>query len=150
MHYLDKTNRKIIDLLEIDGRISNAELAHRVGLSQSACLRRVQQLEKTGVISGYRVKLNRAALGTGLIAFVTVGLSEHRTKHAQAFEAAVCAAREVREVHNITGNVEYLLRVEAADLATFKRFHTEVLGKLPHVHSITSYICLDSPKDMRG
>ena len=147
--HIDNINRKILDQLESNGRMSNAELSERVGLSQSACLRRVQELERKGVILGYRARLNRNALGAGIIAFVTVGLSEHGASYAKDFEDAVCAAREVREVHNVTGNIEYILRVEAADLQAYKRFHTEVLGALPQVHSITSYICLGSPKDTR-
>ncbi len=147
---LDRTNQNIIDQLERNGRISNAELANRVGLSASACLRRVQELERRGIIQGYKAQINRHAIGLGLTAFVMVGLSEHTTKAAQGFEDAVSASREVVELHNVTGNVEYLIRVECRDLASFKRFHHEVLGKLPYVHSITSHICLDSPKDDRA
>ena len=89
-------------------------------------------------------------LGLTFIAYMTVGLSTH-TKAAQlGFEQAMTAAPEVRECHNITGTVEYLLRVEAADLATYKHFHTEVLGVLPMLRSITSYVVLSSPKDERG
>lgn len=150
MHHLDRFNSKILDQLERNGRISNTELAEKVGLSTSACFRRVKELEKSGVIVGYRAQLNRSALGTGITAFVMVGLSDHRAEHAKKFEQAVAGAREVREVHNITGATEYLLRVEAKDLAAFKRFHSEVLGTLPQVHSITSHICLDSPKDERA
>lgn len=150
MHHLDRLNSKILDQLERNGRISNTELAEKVGLSTSACFRRVKELEKSGVITGYRAQLNRSALGTGITAFVMVGLSDHRAEHAKKFEQAVACAREVREVHNITGATEYLLRVEAKDLAAFKRFHSEVLGTLPQVHSITSHICLDSPKDERA
>jgi len=150
MFEFDRFNSKIIDELEKNGRISNSDLADRVGLSASACFRRVKELEKSGVILGYRAQINRSALGTGVTAFIMVGLSDHRAEHAKKFEAAVNAAREVREVHNITGASEYLLRVEAKDLADFKRFHSKVLGELPQVHSITSHICLDSPKDERA
>ena len=126
------------------------ELADRVGLSPSACLRRVQELERSGVIKGYRAVIDPAKLGLTFIAYVTVGLSSHTKKSQADFEAAVADAPEVRECHNITGTIEYLLRVETEDLASYKHFHTEVLGVLPQVHSITTYVLMDSPKDERA
>lgn len=149
MMKLDAINHSILQTLERDGRISNTELAERVGLSPSACLRRVQELERTGYILGYRAVLNRAKLGSAITVFVMVGLSAHLKKDAQAFERAMDAAPEVRECHNITGSVEYLLRVEVADLEAYKSFHTDTLGVLSQVSSITSYIALGSPKDLR-
>jgi len=133
-----------------DGRISNLALAEKVGLSPSACLRRVQDLERRGVIRGYRAVLDPAARGVGFVAYVTVGLREHTKAAQESFERAVSRAPEVRECHNITGNVEYLLRIEAADLAAYKRFHTEVLGTVPQVNAITSYVVMGSPRDDRA
>lgn len=147
---LDRINNKILDMLEKNGRISNADLSEHVGLSASACLRRVQELERSGIITGYRAQLNRSALGSSIVVFVMVGLSEHGASYASDFEKAVAASRQVREVHNVTGSVEYLLRVEVDDLNAYKQFHSEVLGRQPQVHSITSYICLGSPKDERA
>lgn len=147
---LDNLNHNIIRILARDGRISNSELAERVGLSASACLRRVQELERKGVITGYKAQLNRAALGQEVTVFVMVGLNEHRSATARKFEEAITLAPEVRECHNITGSVEYLLRVEVADLAAYKKFHADTLGALAQVASITSHICLGSPKDERA
>lgn len=147
---LDAINRRILSQLEVDGRISNADLAARVGLSPSACLRRVQELERIGVIEGYRAILNRKMMGIGVTVFVMVGLSAHLKKDSRAFERAMAAAREVQECHNVTGTVEYLLRVEVADLEAYKEFHADVLGVLPQVGSITSYIALASSKDRLG
>jgi Lrp/AsnC family leucine-responsive transcriptional regulator len=150
MTKIDAIGRKILHELSRDGRVSNLELADRVGLSPSACLRRVQDLERSGVITGYRARIDPAKLGLTFLAYVTVGLSTH-TKKAQAdFEAAMANAPEVRECHNITGAIEYLLRIETEDLAAYKHFHTEVLGVLPQVHSITTYVLMDSPKDERA
>ena len=146
----DAINHKIIRTLERDGRISNTELADQVGLSPSACLRRVQELERAGYILGYRAVLDRKKLGHAVTVFVMVGLSGHLKKDAKAFERAMAAAPEVRECHNITGSVEYLLRVEVADLDAYKTFHTDRLGTLAEVSSITSHICLGSSKDLRG
>ena len=150
MAKLDAINQRILQELARDGRISNLVLAERAGLSPSACLRRVQEMERAGIITGYRAVLDRAKLGAGFSAYVAVGLSDH-TKHSQeAFEKAISRATEVRECHNVTGAVEYLLRVEVADLAAYKRFHTDILGTLPQVLAITSYVVMSSPKDERA
>lgn len=150
MTVLDDIDHRILRALARDGRISNLHLAEKIGLSPSACLRRVQALEGAGVITGYRAVIDPVKIGIGFVAYVTVGLNTH-TKAAQvAFERGVSRAPEVRECHNITGTVEYLLRVEAADLAAYKHWHTNVLGVLPQVHAITTFVVTDSPKDERA
>jgi DNA-binding Lrp family transcriptional regulator len=149
MKELDEIDSKILRALSRNGRISNLELSEQVGLSPSACLRRVTALERSGVIAGYRVVLNPEAMGTGFVAYVTVGLSQHTKSAQEAFERAISRSPEVRECHNVTGAVEYLLRIEAKDLAAYKHFHTEVLGTLPQVAAITSYVVMGSPKDER-
>jgi DNA-binding Lrp family transcriptional regulator len=134
----------------MNGRISNVELADRVGLSASACLRRVQELEKSGVISGYRAVLDHEALGMGFTAYLAIGLGDHTMPSQVAFEQAMRDSDSVRECHNITGVIEYLVRVEVADIAAYKAFHADVLGALPQVNSITTYVVMDSPKNERG
>ncbi|MBD3664773.1 Lrp/AsnC family transcriptional regulator [Sulfitobacter aestuariivivens] len=150
MSDLDQISDRILQELTRDGRISNIELAERVGLSPSACLRRVQELERRGIIQGYRAVLDRTALGAGFVAYVGVGLSDHSKTSQEAFERALDDAPEVVECHNITGNIEYLLRVECADLKAYKHFHTDMLGALPQVNAITSYVVMGSPKDARA
>ena len=147
---MDDFDRRILRELEADGRITNAKLAERVNLSPSACLRRVQALEASGLIKGYRAVLDRSRLGVEITVFVMVGLSAHLSKDAREFEAAMEAADEVRECHNITGSVEYLLRVEVESLGRYKAFHADTLGVLPQVASITSHISLGSSKDLRA
>ena len=147
---MDQIDGNILHELSRDGRISNLDLADKVGLSPSACLRRVAALERRGVIQGYRVILNRPAMGVGFVAFATVGLNAHTKASQQAFERAMAVAPEVVECHNITGSVEYLLRIEVADLPAYKSFHTDVVGTLPQVASITSYVVMGSPKDLRA
>ena len=147
---MDQINDRIVQELSRDGRLSNTELSERVGLSPSACLRRVQDLERRGVIKGYRAVLDRKAMNAEFAAYIAVGLSNH-SKAAQAgFEQAMQAAREVKECHNVSGTIEYLLRVECADITAYKYFHTEILGQVAHVNSITSYIIMGSPKDERA
>lgn len=147
---LDDADHRILRELSRDGRQPNLQLAERVGLSPSACLRRVQALEREGVIRGYRAVLDPVQLGVGFVAYVTVGLGSHTKAAQEAFERAVSRASEVRECHNITGTVEYLLRVEVADLAAFKHWHTDILGTLPQVRSITTFVVMGSPKDDRA
>lgn len=150
MMNLDAINRKILHELQRNGRLSNTDLADKVGLSPSACLRRVQDLERQNIIKGYKAVIDRTAMGVGVTVFVTVGLSRHQKKDQDAFEKIMCSAAEVRECHNITGTVEYLLRIEVADLQAYKDFHNNILGTVPQVSSIVSHICMDSPKDERA
>jgi len=150
MTYNDPINDRILRMLRLDGRISNLNLAEKVGLSPSACLRRVQDLEKRGVITGYRAQLDPVQTGRDYVVYVAVGLAEHSKAAQEGFEKAMERAQEVTECHNIAGAFEYLLRVETSDLATYKRFHTDHLGTVPHVRSITSYMVMGSPKDTRG
>lgn len=146
----DQINAHILRILSRDGRISNLQLAEQVGLSPSACLRRVQDLGRSGVIKGYRARLDPAQTGRAYVVYVAVGLSEH-TKSAQTgFEAAMQGANQVTECHNVAGAFEYMLRVEVADLPAYKAFHTDILGTVPHVRSITSYMVMGSPKDTRA
>nr|WP_320414776.1 Lrp/AsnC family transcriptional regulator [Palleronia sp. THAF1] len=132
--------------LEADGRLSNLALSEKVGLSPSACLRRVQALERSGVIAGYRAVLDPGSMGLGFVAYVTVGLGTHTRDAQAAFETAMATADQVVECHNITGASEYLLRVEVADIAAYKTFHTNILGDLPQVQSISTFVVMASPK----
>lgn len=150
MTKMDRTDQKILQVLAQEGRLPNLALAERVGLSPSACLRRVQELERSGVIKGYRAVIDPAKVGTGFIAYITVGLNAHTKAAQEAFERAVSRAPQVVECHNITGTVEYLLRIEAADLVDYKHFHTEILGALPQVDRLTTYVVMGSPKDLRA
>ena len=147
---MDRIDENILQELRRDGRLSNLALAERVGLSPSACLRRVAALEKNGTITGYRATLSAEKMGVGFVAYITVGLNTHTKASQEAFERAMMRAPEVRECHNITGSVEYLLRVEVPDLAAYEVFHTDILGTLPQINTITSYVVMGSPKDDRA
>lgn len=150
MTKIDDINRRILRELSRNGRLANLDLADRVGLSPSACLRRVQELERAGVIAGYRAVIDPTRIGIGFLAYVTVGLSLHTKAAQEAFERAMSRAPEVTECHNVTGTIEYILRVECADLAAYKHFHTDVLGTVPEVAAITTHVVMGSPKDARA
>ena len=145
----DKINDRILHELKRNGRIANAELADKVGLSPSACLRRVQELENLGLLRGIG-RLLIIRLGLGFIAYVGVGLNEHSTVSQRAFEQALEFIDEVKECHNVTGSFEYLLRVETADLKSYKAFHADVIGSIPQVRTITTHVVMESPKDERA
>jgi DNA-binding Lrp family transcriptional regulator len=147
---LDKFDNIILHSLSNEGRISNTKLAEKVGLSPSACLRRVKELENSKIIKGYRAILNREALERSFLAYVTVGLSNHGIESHKEFERTILNVSEVTECHNLAGAFEYLLRVEVKNTSDYKKFHAGVLGSLPQVNSITTYLVLDSPKDERG
>ena len=146
----DTINDAILRALAADGRISNLQLADKVGLSPSACLRRVQDLERKGVIKGYRARLDPGQTGRAYLVYVAVGLAEHTKAAQEGFERAMQQADQVTECHNVAGAFEYILRVEVADLPAYKAFHTDILGTVPHVRSITSYMVMGSPKDVRS
>ncbi|NMP31163.1 Lrp/AsnC family transcriptional regulator [Thalassotalea sp. M1531] len=146
----DTFNEQILQELKNNGRIANSELAEKIGLSPSACLRRVQELEARGIIKGYRAVLDAELLGNNFIAMVGIGLNEHSTESQLAFEKAVENANEVKECHNVTGAFEYILRIETKDIKSFKLFHANVLGAIPQVSTITTHVVMDSPKDERA
>jgi DNA-binding Lrp family transcriptional regulator len=150
MAKFDTIAEQILRTIRDDGRISNLDLAEKVGLSPSACLRRVQELERTGIIKGYRAVLDWTKLGMGFVAYIGVGLRDHSKTAQQEFEAAMMDVPEVRECHNVTGAMEYFLRVECPDLDSYKAFHTDVLGAQPQVDRITTYVVIDTPKDERA
>jgi Lrp/AsnC family leucine-responsive transcriptional regulator len=147
---MDRFDERILRELKIDGRLSNVQLADRIGLSASATLRRVQELEKNKVIAGYRAVLNPVACGVEFVAYVSIGLSDHSKASQLHFEETISAAKEVVECHNITGSSEYLLRVETKSLAAYKQFHINVIGSIPQVNTVATSVVMDSPKDERA
>lgn len=146
----DPISARILQILSRQERMPNQQLAAMVGLSPSACLRRVQELERRGAILGYRAIIAPAARRAGFTAYVTIGLSRHSNEAQRAFERACIAAPQVRECHNITGTIEYLLRVEVPDLESYRRFHTEVLGAFPQISTITTHVVMETAKDERA
>jgi Lrp/AsnC family transcriptional regulator, leucine-responsive regulatory protein len=139
---MDDVDRAILAVLEKDGRISNADLAERVGLSPSPCLRRVRRLEETGVIRGYRALVDPAVVGRGLRVFAGVRLVRHARADVVAFERAVVRLPEVVHTHHVTGNFDYLLQVEVADLPAYEEFHANRMASLPGVAMVTSYVAM--------
>lgn len=139
---MDPVDRSILMVLEQHGRISNAELADRVGLSASPCLRRVRRLEDAGVIRGYRAVIDPSAIGRSLRVFAGVRLARHIRADVTAFEHAVVQLPEVAHCHHVTGNYDYLLQIEVADLPAYEQFHANHLANLPGIAAVTSYVAM--------
>jgi Lrp/AsnC family leucine-responsive transcriptional regulator len=134
----DRTDLALLRALEADGRLSNVELAQRVNLSPSACLRRVQRLEADGVIAGYHAQLDAAKLGLGLHAFVRVQLKSHGAADIARFAEDIRGWDEVARCHALTGDMDYLIEVRVRDLEHFSRFLLDRLlagGQVADVNS---------------
>ena len=139
---LDRTDRRILRELQTDGRLANAALAERVGLSESACLRRVRQLEERGIIERYAAVVNAAQLGLTVSFMIRITLKAQTDRDLGTFEAAVSRIPEVAECHLLTGEADYVLRVVARGAADFERLHSTVLTKLPGVARVDSSLVL--------
>jgi Lrp/AsnC family transcriptional regulator, leucine-responsive regulatory protein len=146
----DQLNRRILAALQTDSRISMADLGDKVGLSASACHRRVKQLEAAGVIAGYGARLNPRALGFGMEFFIQVALKSQADKMLDAFERAVSVAPEILECHLMAGGTDYLLRIVARDAVDFERIHRECLAKLPNVARLESHLAIRTVRSWRG
>lgn len=132
---LDRYDRQILDILQLDGRISNQALADRVGLSPSPCLRRVRALEESGLISGYRAVLDARRLGLKLIAFVSISMDRHTPERFEKFDAAVAGWPEVLECSLITGrDADYQLKVVVADMDAYQDL---LLNRLTRIEGVT-------------
>jgi DNA-binding Lrp family transcriptional regulator len=139
---MDKIDLRILGELRRDGRIANTVLAEKVGLSESACLRRVRQLETEGLIERYTARLDLAKLGWGMSLLVRITLKAQTDRDLRAFERAVSAVPEITECFLTTGEADYVLRVFARDAADIERLHSAVLTKLPGVARVESSFVL--------
>lgn len=145
-HSMDRTDRRILQILQRNGRISNVELAKRVNLSPTPCLERVRRLERDGVITGYAAIVDPEKVNLSMAIFVEVRL-DHTTPEAfQRFRDAVADLTEVTECYMIAGEFDYLLKLQVSDVAAYRLFMNEALPKLPDVLHTRSYIVVEQLK----
>lgn len=144
---LDAIDRRILAALQKDGRLTNLELAERVGLSPSPCLRRLRRLEDLKVIEGFGARLNRQKVGLGLTAFVAVSMERHREEDAIRFREAVLGMSEVVSCYFTSGDHDFLLEVVVPGLVEYRRFSMETLPRVPGIKSIHSSFAVDTIKD---
>ena len=143
---LDAIDKAILEVLQADGRLSNVELAQRVHLSPSACLRRVKQLEDSGVIAQYVALLNPKAVGQHGTSFTIINLDSTQTPKLEAFERAVRDQPEILDCFYVAGTNDYLVRFTYRDAEDLERFHAEVLPRLPGVQRSNSMLVLRTVK----
>jgi Lrp/AsnC family leucine-responsive transcriptional regulator len=144
---LDRTDRRILRALQEDGRISNVELARKVGLSPTPCLERVRRLESDGFIRGYAARLDAAKLGQGLLVYVQVTLDRTTTTIFDRFRQGVLGIPEVLECHMVAGGFDYLLKLRVPDMAAYRAVLGDRLGKLPGLLQTHSYFVMEEIKD---
>ena len=150
IHQLDQIDLEILGYLQADGRITNVDLAQRVGLTAPPCLRRVRTLEESGVIRGYHADLSARALGWPITVFAMVSLKSQAESDLRAFESYVTTLPQVRECHMLNGEIDFILKVVAADLPSFQSFLTEHLTSAPNVASVKTSLTIRTSKSEIG
>lgn len=147
---LDRIDRRLLHELQLDSQRSIAELAERVGISSSACHRRIRSLEEAGIISGYGARVAPDALGLGIHALIDITLTSQRFELMEEFERAVMLAPAILECVLISGHADYRLRVAARDMDDYDRLHREQLGRLPGVSAMQTSFLIRPIKQWRG
>jgi DNA-binding Lrp family transcriptional regulator len=146
----DEIDVRILGLLQENGRMTNVELAERVGLTAPPCLRRVRALEQQGAISGYHAALDPAALGYNLTVFAMVSLKSQAESDLRAFEALIAEIPEVRECHMLNGEIDFILKIVAPDLQSFQTILTTRLTTAPNVEHVKTSLTIRTSKSLPG
>jgi DNA-binding Lrp family transcriptional regulator len=149
-HQIDQIDRDILTHLQADGRMTNVDLAAKVGLTAPPCLRRVRALEDGGVIKGYHADLSPDALGWPITVFAMVSLKSQAEADLRAFEAHVAALPQVRECHMLNGEIDFILKLVARDLPSFQAFLTEQLTSAANVASVKTSLTIRTSKALIG
>ena len=144
---LDQYDRRILDVLSVEGRLPVTELANRVGLSKSPCQSRLKRLQEDGFIKGFRAELNAQMLGLEHIAFAEVKLKDTTEKALNDFNREVSKIHEVEQCHMIAGQFDYLIKVRTKDIQAYRRVLGEKISTLPHVKSTSTYVSMQAVKE---
>jgi Lrp/AsnC family leucine-responsive transcriptional regulator len=143
---IDAIDRKILDVLQAEGRISNVDLATRIHLSAPQCFRRVRSLEERGVLRGYRAEVNPEAIGYAVTAYVSVSIGGNDFGRVREIEAEIRAFPQILECFSVSGEDDYLLKVVSQDLKSLSNFLTDHLMQVPGIDDVRSMICLEEIK----
>jgi DNA-binding Lrp family transcriptional regulator len=146
----DAIDLKLLSELQENGRITNVELATKVGLTAPPCLRRMRTLEQSGAIRGYHADIDPSALGYSIMVFAMVSLKSQAEEDLRGFESHVRALPEVRECHMLNGEIDFILKIVAHDLQTFQDFLTSKLTSAPNVSSVKTSLTIRTAKDEPG
>ena len=147
---MDRIDRQIMALLQVDGRMTNVDLAEQVGLTAPPCLRRVRALEEAGAIRGYHADLDAAKLGYPITVFAMVSLRSQAERDLAAFEEHVATIPEVRECHMLNGEIDFILKIVARDLRSFQDMLTTHLTPAPNVASVRTSLTIRTAKAVTG
>jgi DNA-binding Lrp family transcriptional regulator len=150
MSTLDSIDRKLLAELQAEGRVTNVDLARRVGLTAPPCLRRVRALEEEGVIRGYHADLDPSKLGFAISVFAMVSLKSQAEGDLRAFEEHVNTLPEVRECHMLNGEIDFVLKIVSKDLQSFQEFLTSKLTPAPNVASVKTSLTIRTSKHLPG
>ncbi len=150
MANLDETDRRLLAELQNEGRVTNVELAHRVGLTAPPCLRRVRALEDSGVIKGYHAELDASKLGFAITVFALVSLKSQAEESLRQFEDHMRGLPEVRECHMLNGEIDFILKIVSQDLQSFQEFLTSKLTPAPGVASVKTSLTIRTAKQLPG
>ena len=146
---LDKIDRKILEILQKNAKITNAQLSKEIGLSPAPTLERVKKLETSGVISSYHAKLDTTKVGLGISTFVQITLTGHDKSSIKAFIDAINNIDEVIECHHVTGTSDFILRVIAKDISSYQKLMLDKVNEIPVVDSLQSLVILSTFKDSK-
>jgi DNA-binding Lrp family transcriptional regulator len=152
MHHptkLDQIDRKILQILQENGKITNAQLSAEIGLSPAPTLERVKKLEKMGIITSYHAALDLHEIGLGVTTFVHVALIGHKKVHVESFVNQINNIPEIVEAHHITGQGDFILKVVAKDIASYQKLLVEVINEIPEIDSTQSTVILSTFKDSK-
>ena len=150
MATLDSIDRRLLAELQAEGRVTNVDLARRVGLTAPPCLRRVRALEEAGVIKGYHADLDASSLGFTITVFAMVSLKSQAEEDLRAFENHIKALPEVRECHMLNGEIDFILKIVSKDLQSFQEFLTSKLTPAPNVASVKTSLTIRTAKNDPG
>ena len=150
MTTLDNIDRRLLAELQAEGRVTNVDLARRVGLTAPPCLRRVRALEEEGVIRGYHAELDASKLGFAITVFAMVSLRSQAEQDLKAFEEHIRTLPEVRECHMLNGEIDFILKIVSRDLQSFQEFLTSKLTPAPNVASVKTSLTIRTAKQLPG
>ena len=150
MATLDSIDRRLLAELQAEGRVTNVDLARRVGLTAPPCLRRVRALEEAGVIKGYHADLDASSLGFTITVFAMVSLKSQAEEDLRAFENHIKGLAEVRECHMLNGEIDFILKIVSKDLQSFQEFLTSKLTPAPNVASVKTSLTIRTAKNEPG
>jgi DNA-binding Lrp family transcriptional regulator len=148
-HKIDEIDKKILEILQLRAKITNARLSEEIGLSPAPTLERVKKLEQMGIITSYHAKLNTEKIGLGVTTFVLATLNGHNRTNIESFVEAINKVPEVIECHHITGAGDFILKVIAKDIASYQKLMLEKVSDIPQVNNMQSMVVLSTFKDSK-